>query len=504
MDIDRHAVRAEGDYSYVDKPTGNPLAFTAKEHEEVVTFEGRASEDTVNEILRASPLLSVSQGINLDRGFAAVYVRPGQDVASASRELASRSEVANAIPVLLDHNGASRYFLPDEFTVQFLASVDAAAVAGILRESGAQILRRQRTPGYYTLTVPEGGALFETIREFVDRPEVAFAEPSEVSFNSALGYVPEDTDFDRLWGLHNTAQVVNGRFGTARADIDATRAWEVTRGDPDVIIAVIDTGADLDHPDLVANLLPRETEDWDFADAGDPAPEDLDGHGTHVAGTVAAADNTIGVLGVAPACRFMPLRIDVQAGLNQDRADAINYVAAQAVAHPTWRFVINGSWRLNGDHAGVRTAIHHATSSNVVVVFAAGNANTNVDITPHFPGEYPEVIAVAALDQRDRRATFSNFGTKISVSAPGVNIWSTMPNDTFGFLDGTSMAAPHAAGVAALIWSRHRELGSDSVRAILEATCDSIDAANPGFVGMLGRGRVNAFSAVSHPGFPLA
>lgn len=498
MDIDRPTVQGETDYSYVDKLTARRLTFAAKRDEEVVTFEGRASVDTVNEILKTTPLLSVSQGINLDRGFAAVYVKPGQDVVTASQELSSRPEVANAIPVLLDEYGASRYFLPDEFTVQFEAAIDEMMAETIIQEHRSAILTRQRTPGYYTLTVPPGGGLFRTIRVFTDLNEVMFAEPSEVSFNSALP--TGDTDFDRLWGLHNTAQVVNGRFGTARADIDATHAWEVTRGDPNVIIVVIDTGADLDHPDLVANLLARGTEDWDFADAGDPVPEDTDGHGTHVAGTAAAFDNTIGVLGVAPGCRFMPLRIDLATGLNQDRADAINYVAAQATADPTRRYVINGSWRLNGDHAGVHCAIQNAVSHNVVVVFAAGNSNTNVDITPQFPGVYPEVIAVAALDQRDRRAVFSNFGTKISVAAPGVNIWSTMPNDTFGFLDGTSMAAPHVAGVAALIWSRHRQLSNHQVRAILEDSCDDVDAANPGFIGMLGHGRINAFSAVSHPG----
>ena len=189
--------------------------------------------------------------------------------------------------------------------------------------------------------------------------------------------------------------------------------------------------------------------------------------------------------------------------MNQNRADAINFVAAHAVANPARSYVINCSWRVNGDHAGVRTAIQNAVAHNVVVVFAAGNANTNTDITPQFPGVYPEVypevIAVAALDQSDRRASFSNFGGNVDVSAPGVNIWSTMPNDTFGFLDGTSMASPHVAGVAALIWSKNRFLSNAQVRDVLQATCDNIDATNPGFVGMLGRGRINAFRAVSHP-----
>ena len=504
MAVARHAVRAENTFQYVDKTTGRALDFTPKADEEMVTFAARVDADQLNDIVRSTPVLSVSQGANYERGFAAVYVQPGLDRSVAERSLEDRPEVANAIPVLVDENGASRYFLPDEFTVQFRPGVDRDQVNRVLQEQGSDVVTEQRTAGYFTVTVPENGALFETIRSFADRDDVAFAEPSEVSFNSALEYIPDDTDFPRLWAMHNTAQAVNGVVGTVDADIDATDAWDITRGDPNVIIAVIDTGADLDHPDLRANFLPRGAEDWDFADAADPVPEDQNGHGTHVSGTIAATDNAMGVLGVAPGCRLMPLRIDLQTGMNQNRADAINYVAAQSVANPARSYVINCSWRMNGDHAGVRTAIQTAVASNVVVVFAAGNDNTNTDITPQFPGVYPEVIAVAALDQSDHRASFSNFGSNVDVAAPGVNIWSTLPNDMFGFLDGTSMASPHAAGVAALIWSRHRFLTNAQVRDILQSTCDNIDADNPGFVGMLGGGRINAFRAVTMPIFVVA
>ena len=125
-------------------------------------------------------------------------------------------------------------------------------------------------------------ALRHSSRAFADRGDVVFAEPSEMSFNSALTYIPHDTDFPRLWSPHNTAQVVNGVVGRADADIDATEAWDITRGDRNVIVAVIDTGAELDHPDLAANFRPWGTEDWDCAAAGDPVSDDVDGHGTQV------------------------------------------------------------------------------------------------------------------------------------------------------------------------------------------------------------------------------
>jgi subtilisin family serine protease len=496
MSVKRPTVAGdERDLSYTDKLSGRQLAFTPTTDEAVVTFHRPPSETDIGSAMASTPL-AISEGYNPKRGFAAVQVADAEDISVATQPLLRRPEVANALPTMIDADGLKRHFLPDELTVQFRPEVGKDEAERIIGQHGSWVIAEQRTPGYYTIAVPEGGGLFETIRQFAAVPEVAFAEPSEVSFNSAL-YIPDDPRFVELWGLHNTGQNVNGTAGAVDADIDAREAWDLERGHPDVIVAVIDTGADLDHPDLQPNILPRGTEDWDFADAGDAVPEDGNGHGTHVAGTVAAVDNVTGVIGVAPGCRLMPLRVDLTAGMNQNRADAINYAAQQAFASPNRRYVINCSWRMNGDHAGVRNAIINAVNNNVVVVFAAGNNNQDTDVTPQFPGVYPQVIAVAATDQSDVKATFSNFGTNVDVSAPGVNILSTFPNDGFDFLDGTSMAAPHVAGLAALVWSRSRALTNQQVRQTIEATCDNIDAANPTFVGRLGRGRINAHRALA-------
>ena len=500
MDAQKSRVRPETEYTYTNKFNNKPLTFTPKGDEVVATFEPQSSDRAERELMEATSM-SISQGSNLQRGFAVLQVGRGNDSAAAATELTSRPEIANAIPVLVDNEGLTRYFLPDELTVQFRDGVSPEQAEQLIAAKGSRVVMKQRTPGYYTVTVPEGKGLFETLREFSKLREVAFAEPSEAGFNDAL-YLPDDPSFPILWGLHNTGQVVNGTAGTPDADIDAPSAWDITRGDPEVIIAVIDTGADLNHPDLAANIFPRGGEDWDFADAGDSVPDDLNGHGTHVAGTAAGVDNTTGVIGVAPRCRIMPLRVDLTAGMNQNRADAINYVAAQAVASPGRRYVINCSWKMSGDHAGVHNAIINAVNKNVVVVFAAGNLNTDMDVTPQYPAHYPETIAVAATDQQDRRASFSNFGSKVDVSAPGVNVSSSFPDDTHAFLAGTSMASPHAAGVAALIWSRNRTLTNQQVRALLESTCDNIDALNPGFAGKLGKGRINAFRAVQQTPLP--
>jgi subtilisin family serine protease len=495
MPVPKNKVKQENDFSYSNKFTKKKISFRPSEEEVVATFKPQVA-GPVRDIM-ASAVVGAGPTVDLERGFAVFRVIGNQTVRASGDALAQQPDVANAIPVMVDDEGLPRYFLPDELTVQFREGVSPKKAEQIIAAQGSAIVQQQRTPGYYTITVPEGKGLFETLRSFSALKEVAFAEPAEFGIEDALPYIPDDPEFGKLWGPHNTGQTVNGSVGLADSDIDAVEAWDITRGHPDVIVTVIDTGADMNHPDLTANYLPRGSEDWDFADGGDSSPDDNNGHGTHVAGTAAAVDNATGVIGVAPKCRIMPLRVNLTAGMNANRADAINYVAAQATAHPNRRYVVNCSWKMNGDHAGVHNAIINTVSKNVVVVFAAGNSNRDVDVTPEYPGVYPEVISVAATDQRDRRASFSNYGAKVDVSAPGVNIYSTYPDDTYAFSDGTSMAAPHVAGLAALIWSRNRTLTNQQVRTIIENNCDNIDAKNPGFVGKLGKGRINAFRALS-------
>lgn len=492
-----HAVSPESDYTYRDKTTGEQLSFIPEPDEFMVTFREGLSEENLNEIIRSTGL-SVSQGFNFEHNFAAVQVPRAQDAEAADRMSEQLAELGNFIPVMVDQDELTRYFLPDEFTVQFGREISKERVEQIIREKNSLIVEVQRTPGYYTLAVPEGRGLFESIRDFADLEEVSFAEPSEVSFNSALAYIPDSPDFEQLWGLRNSGQTVNGAPGTAGADIDVTEAWDIERGHPDVVIVVIDTGADIEHSNLQANILPRGSEDWDFADPNNAEPEDtaFDSHGTHIAGTVAATDNGMGVIGVAHRCRFLPLRIDLNAGKNQNRADAINYVTQEAKNNTDRRYIINCSWRTNGDHAGVRNAIIEAVDNNIIIVFAAGNGGRNIDNTPQYPAVYAQVIAVAATDQQDRKSSISNFGTNVDVSAPGVNIYSTTRGGHRGFLTGTSMAAPHVSGLAALIWSRNRSLTNLQVRQTIEDTSDNIDSINPGFLGLLGRGRINARKAL--------
>lgn len=529
MSSKHSTIKQETKFEYEDKLDGQSVKFKPVKDEFVATFD------------KSSP----SRGMTALRSLndTAVYLSAPEsgyavlrsDDANAAIDSLARDHISNALPVMIDGDGLHRYFLPDEFTVQFAEGVTQKKAKSILAEFGVLIRQQQRTPGYYTVAVPGGKGLFKSIRAIAKRKEVLFAEPSEFGIDDELEEkadldieddifldefseitddseqredeaeeedalaLPSDSFFGRLWGLHNIGQIVDNQTGSIDADIDAPQAWNIETGKRNVVVAVIDTGCDLDHPDLRANILPRGSEDWDFADASDKVPWDSGTHGSHVAGTVAARRNRKGVVGVAYRARLMPLRVNLTSGKNQNRADAINYVKSQAIKYrKTRRYVINCSWRMSGNHAGVRNAIKAAVRNNVVVIFAAGNANNNIDRIPQYPAVYPEVIAVAATDQRDRRASFSNYGKKVDIAAPGVNIYSTIPNNTYGFKDGTSMAAPHVAGVAALIWSKNPDMTNAQVRKCIEATTDNIDAKNPGFVGKLGSGRLNAFKALLH------
>lgn len=482
------------EFEFYDKLLKRKRRFSGNPEEMVVSLKTEEIDKMDALDADTESLLRSSKSANLEAGFVIVSNLETDD-ASPKSDLMSNELVSNALPSMIDEEGNTHYFMPDEFTVQFDENLEDKVIEKIVKGEKCTIIKKQRTEGYYTLSVPKGKDLFEIINIFNDRDDVVFAEASEVSNNDEL-YIPNDTSFPKLWGLRNTGQTVDGVSGTNDADIDATLAWNLERGDRNVIIAVIDTGVDYLHSDLRSNILPRGSEDWNFASIFSKDPMDGGSHGTHVAGTVAAVDNQIGVVGVAPRCRIMPLRVNLSSGKNANRADAINYVANQASANPNNRYVINCSWKMSGHHSGVLNAIRRAVSKNVVVVFAAGNSNNDINVTPQYPAVYPEVIAVAATDQNDRRAGFSNYGQKVDVSAPGVNIYSTIPGGGYSFKNGTSMAAPHVAGLAGLIWSKNSTLTNAQIRNIIESTTDNIDAKNPGLAGKLGTGRINAYKAI--------
>jgi subtilisin family serine protease len=492
--------------AWVDPRFGKAWSLTPAEDELVVRFAPAADS-----LERA--LLAARWGLTVERPFseetsAQVFRSPAEDAVSVCAAVAADPMVRCALPAYDDQEGYRKYCLADEATVRFREGVSTEEAVSRIHALGASVVRAQRTPGYFTIRVPQGEGPFDTIRSLVNDPAVLFAEPSCLLFDDLLS-VPNDPYFPLQWSEANVGQ--NGWW--PGADVEAPLAWEITKGDPNVVICTVDTGMDLAHEDLAENLLPRGTEDWDFVDA-DGSPDDQAQHGTAVAGiAVAVQDNGRGVSGIAPHCRIMPLRVVVQSGQNQSRADAINYAASRRGEFIG--LVISISWELTaGDFTAVHDAIAHAVEVGCLVACASGNTDGPV----RYPARYPESIACGASSPCDERKSpvscdleqnwGSCFGPELDVIAPGVKIPTTDRMGGAGYVagnylynfNGTSSAAPLVAGVLALIWSADPSLDAAEVRATLESTAEDqvgppLEDA-PGWDPYYGHGRVNALRAV--------
>lgn len=289
-------------------------------------------------------------------------------------------------------------------------------------------------------------------------------------------------------------------------------AWDITLGDPGVIIAVTDDGVDIDHVDLIDNVWTNQGEipgngidddnngfiddvhGWDFVfNNNDPNPNSAgDDHGTHVAGICCArTDNAIGVSGTAGRATVMP----IQFFSSGQPWTAANIAASYAYAVDNGARIITTSYNINGwvGDPTFTAGLQYLYDQGGLHFNSAGNGN---QLNPARQAFHQTFLA-ASTDSGDVRSSFSNYGTGIDFAAPGSSIYSTILNDLYGTKSGTSMASPNAAGVAALIWSANPAWTRAQVVAQMHAGADNIDAQNPGFVGWLGAGRVNAFAALT-------
>ncbi|RXT13608.1 S8 family peptidase [Ammoniphilus sp. CFH 90114] len=265
--------------------------------------------------------------------------------------------------------------------------------------------------------------------------------------------------------------------------IHADEAWRITPGKEDIVIAVIDTGVDLEHQDFQDKLVTgyNVISDNNYAD-------DDNGHGTHVAGIISAkTNNTVGIAGVSWHNKIMPIKAMTPEGTGSsfDIAKGIKW-AADHGAH-----VINMSVGNYHPSAMLQEAVRYAYNKGVVLVAASGNDNTDQS---SYPAAYPEVISVAAVDSRAQRANFSNYGSYVEVAAPGVDIPSTYLNNEYAALSGTSMACPHVAGLAGLILSTNPDLGVEDVRKIIQQTSE--DLGTKGWDPQYGHGMINVAQAL--------
>lgn len=345
------------------------------------------------------------------------------------------------------------------------------------------------------------GALstYSMAQNLAARDDVEYVEANTIlSINSQE--MPNDTHFSKLWGLHNLGR--NG--GQNDADIDAFEAWQINKGSKDVLVAIIDTGIVLSHPDLVDNIWQNpgetgvdasgndkstngidddgngyvdDTNGWDFVE-NDNKPQDGNGHGTHCAGTIGAVGgNSLGVVGVNWEVSLIALKFLNKSGNGaiSDAIKAVEYATKMGV------HVMSNSWGGGGFSQTMFSAIQKANEAGIVFVAAAGNSASDNNIVAHYPSNYQveNVIAVAATDSSDRLASFSNWGSQtVHLGAPGVNIYSTHLSDGYAYLSGTSMATPHVTGAIALIKSKFPALRAKELKDKLLYNVDPVLSLN--------------------------
>lgn len=376
----------------------------------------------------------------------------------------------------------------DQLLVRFDGDSTSDERAEARQRSGTKLEVRLPVANLELLRLDPGISLAEATTRLEDQDSVLYAEPN---FYRRLARTPNDSLFGQLWGLENTGQSVLGVTGALDADIDATNAWNVSTGVPAITVAVIDSGLDLDHRDLAPNIwtnpgesgagketngrdddlngLTDDFRGWDWA-SSDNDPRDSHGHGTHVAGTIGArGDDGFGVAGVAWNARLMALRVLD----NQGIGTVANVIQAYVYAQRMGAKVVNASLG-GGQFSRSEFDALRALPSGLFVV-AAGNEASDNDQRPAYPCAYDvgNVVCVAASDQQDGLASFSNYGaTTVDLAAPGTNILSAWPGGGHAFLSGTSMATPHVSGAAALVFSKNA--GASPV-AVKNALLQSVD-----------------------------
>ena len=434
--------------------------------------------------------------------------RPARDASDTSRPLddATDSEA--------DEAGSLR----TEILVRFKPGITREAIETITTRMNDDVEDRiEAVEGLSVIEDEDNRSADEVVAQYRMLSEVEYAEPNiqiKLEHEGAGKHVhANDELFYKQWGLFNHGQ--DG--GRAGADISAMQAWATTQGSGEVVVALLDSGVDYTHPDLARNIWRRPGiiiayQDEDLTpdgpiddinglnlleDTGDPM--DDNGHGTHCAGIIGAeGGNEIGVAGVNWTVKIMPLKFMDAEGVAtvRDAIEAINYVINRKRAGVNVR-IISSSWGTLARSRALEDVIRKAGDEGILVVAAAGNASSDNDAKPHYPGSYDlnNVISVAALNRNDELTTFSNFGaTSVDIAAPGQQIVSTWLEHGYQEKQGTSMATPFVSGVAALILASNPAISIDELRARLLNSVDPLPSLRGKVVT---GGRINAAKAVN-------
>jgi subtilisin family serine protease len=331
-------------------------------------------------------------------------------------------------------------YVANEIIVRFADKTDNAKISVLKTNKGMNLRRKLFLAKSEVFQVDKDRNISDVIKELSKDPNVVYAQPNYIYYIDAVAVDPE---FSKLWGLHNMGQNINGSIGVADKDIDAPEAWDISMGSSEVVVAVIDEGIDINHPDIAANIWINtgETGSNGIDDDSNGYVDDINGydffnhdktvfdvtdtdqHGTHVAGTIAAVvNNGVGIAGVAPKVKIMPLKVFGPAG-----ATTADIVLALEYAQANGADVINASFGKTGIDTTMQDAI---TACGLPLIAAAGNVIGNNDTSPISPAALnsPNIISVAAVDNQGNLADFSNYGAAtVDVGAPGVDIYSLRP-----------------------------------------------------------------------------
>ncbi|MDD5773584.1 MAG: S8 family serine peptidase [bacterium] len=410
---------------------------------------------------------------------------------------------------------------PDEYKkgeliVKFKPETDNSVVQKSLYRNAMSVKKSFNNIPVKIVKIESGLTVEKAIKNLENDPNVEYAEPNFILHGSTV--VPNDQQFGKLWGLNNTGQ----NEGIADADIDAPEAWDITTGSGNAVVAVIDSGIDYTHEDLKKNVWanPGEIADNGIDDDGNGVIDDVHGynaarnngdpmddaeHGSHVSGTIGSSGNNgIGISGINWKVKIMALKFlepvanGSTEGLTSHAIECIDYVLDMKKRGINVR-VINNSWGNDSYSFSLYDAISALKDEGILFVASAGNDNVDVSSDPRYPASYnlQNIISVAATDNKDQLAHFSNYGSvDVDLGAPGVGILSTVPDDKYAIWDGTSMAAPHVSGVAALLWDFRPELSYNAIKRILLTSGDPV----PGLNGKTVTGkRLNAYNALRSP-----
>jgi thermitase len=381
---------------------------------------------------------------------------------SIKKQLDHQQEIS-----LIYHNKKdTSHYYHHEAAVDFVQEPTAEELDMITRDIKGWVVKHVDSIYIFRSTFMETPQMIDY---FNNRTNIEFAEPNFILMQNEVN-LPNDLLYQEnyQWNL---------------PVIGTEQGWDITRGNEEVAIAIVDTGVDLDHPDLKNRLV----KGYNLLNEGEE-PDDDNGHGTHVAGIIASeTNNNEGTAGMTWFNKIMPVKAMGAKGYGTtfDIANGIVW----AVDHGA--DVINLSLGNYQPSKVLEEAVKYAYSKNVVMVSAAGNDGSN---QPTYPSAYPEVLSVAAVDYEGRRASFSNFGEYIDIAAPGVYIPSTYFNKQYAALSGTSMAAPHVAGLAALIKSANPELSNTQVIDIIKNS--AIDLGEQGKDQDFGNGLIDVNSAL--------